>query len=637
MKVSYNALNTFFDGKLPPPDAVLEALMFHAWEIEEVIEKDGDTVLDVKVLPDKSAWALSHRGIAKDLSVILSIPLRRDPLREISDLSLRAKGLSIEIHTDRCARYIGAYITGVTVGPSPEWLQQYLRALGQRSINNVVDITNYVMLQFGQPLHAFDAKKLSALKIGVRQATEGEKIVTLTGEEYALSPEDTVIVDGGNDALLGIAGIKGGKVAEIDAQTTDIIIESAHFDRVAVRKTSQRLRLRTDASMRFENGVVPAMAAYAIRDVVASVLKEAGGALVGYADAGEEPVPRQKVSVSLSNINSVLGVSLSAADVEAIFLRFGYEHAWSGEVLTVEPPCERPDLIIPEDLIEEIGRIYGYEHVASVVPEKAALVEVNKTFYYTDLVRNALLDAGFSEVFTSSFRDKDEVKLKNALASDKGYLRSALTPNMHEVLVRNAPHTDLLGVREIRAFEVGTVFTKNGQYLSLALGVSSPQGYKAKSDDRILALGMERAEKALGTSLAWTKVNGVAEAVLSGALETLPMPSAYAPLTKTPNITYKPFSPYPFASRDVAFWVPQENALPAGRAPKEYLREMIVRAAGALLVRLDLFDTFSKDGRTSYAFRLIFQSYDKTLTEEDLVRAMDSVYAALKESGCEIR
>lgn len=630
MKVSYNALNTFFDGKLPSPSDVAQALTFHAWEIEEVVEKDGDTVLDVKVLPDKSAWALSHRGVAKDLSVVLDLPLARDPLLQKPDLSLRAEHLSIDIRTDACSRYVGAYITGVKVGQSPEWLQTYLRTLGQRSINNIVDITNYILLETGQPLHVFDARKLSALSIGVRQAKNGENITTLTGEDYALTSEDTVIVDGNSDTPLGIAGIKGGKAAEIDNTTVDIIIESANFSPVAIRKTSQRLRLRTDASARFENGVVPHMTAYAIRDAVDLILKEVGGILVGYADAGDEFLDRKNVSVSLPRINSILGVSLTVSDVEAIIARFGYVHSWDGEVLTVESPFERPDLTIPEDLIEEIGRIYGYEHVQSIAPERMPLTEINKTFYYTDLVRTALIQAGFSEVFTSSFRATDEVKLKNALASDKGYLRSALSENMSEALVRNAPNADLLGVRQVRMFEIGTVFTKNRQYFSLSLGVSSPSGYKAKSDNNVLTLGIEAVEKALGVKLVWKNVAGVAEAELSSVFETLSAPVAYAPFEKTPDTTYKPFSNYPFASRDVAFWAPEGMN-------KEGVESLIRESAGGLLVRLDLFDTFSKDGRTSYAFRLVFQSYEKTLTEEEIRGAMESVYVKLKEVGCEIR
>lgn len=630
MKVSYNNLNKFFEGKLPPPADIEKALTFHSWEVEEVVEADEDTMIDVKVLPDKSAWALSHRGIAKDLSVVLNTPLSFDPLSEEPHLKPKSDEVSITVDTPTCTRYIAAHIRAVSVGPSPEWLVKALTAIGQKSINNVVDITNYVMFGLGQPLHAFDAGKLKGLALGVRQAKEGETIVTLTGESYTLTAEDAVIVDGESDEPVGIAGVKGGKAAEIDAETKDIIIESAHFDAVAVRKTSQRLKLRTDASVRYENGVVPDMTAYGIRDAVDLILQLAGGSLGGYAQFGKPAKAREEVSVSLKKINSVLGLELSKDDVEAVIARFGYEHSWKGTVLSVTPPFERPDLAIAEDVIEEIGRIHGYDHVVSVTPDPLPLTELNKTFYYTDRIREALIEAGFSEMFTSSFRAEDEVKIKNALASDKGYLRSALKENMKEALARNAPNADLLGMKEIRAFEVGTVFTEAGEHLSLALGVSSPSGYKAKHDDQVLKEGMAAVEGVLGTSLHWGVGEGVAEAPLTEVVATLEMPTAYASFSKTPDITYKTFSAYPYVARDVAFWV-------TDGASASDLESLIRSTAGDLLVRLSLFDEFSKDGKTSYAFRLILQSYEKTLSDADVLPVMERVYEALKGKGYEIR
>ncbi len=630
MKISYNILNTFFDGKLPAPSVLEEAFTFHSWEIDEVVEKDGDTMFDVKVLPDKSAWALSHRGVAKDLSVVLDMPLAHDPFSITPELVPVTDVISVKVDTPLCDRYAAAYVTGVTVGPSPEWLVKSLATLGQRSINNIVDATNYVMFSLGQPLHAFDAKKLSSLSIGVRAARDGEKITTLTGDVCELSSVDTLIVDGGNDAPIGIAGIKGGKVAEVDQTTTDLVIESAHFNAVSTRKTSQRLKLRTDASIRYENGVVSDVVPYALTEVVRLILEIARGSLIGYVDTGTDVRMCSNVFVSLSKINSVLGLSLSKEDVDAIMARFGYRHVWQGDALSVIPPFERPDLRIAEDVIEEIGRVHGYDHVVSVTPEPIALTEMNTTFYYTDMVRKALQDVGFSEVFTSSFRAKDEVKLKNALASDKGYLRSALSENMKEALARNAPNADLLGVREVATFEVGTVFTKNGQSLSLALGVSSPSGYKAKNDDKVLERGIKAAEEVLGASLSWSKAQGVAETSLTEIIATLPTPTAYAPFERSKDITYKSFSNYPFASRDIAFW--------AGEGSEEAeLKKLISENAGPLLVRLDLFDRFEKESRVSYAFRLVFQSFERTLTAEEINDVIESVTKALTERGCEIR
>jgi phenylalanyl-tRNA synthetase beta chain len=626
----------FFDGKLPSPEEVAKAFTFHAWEIDGMEEKEGTTVLDVKVLPDKSAWALSHRGIAKDLSVVLNTPLARDPFRTRPDLEPKTDTVSVTVTTPKCRRYIAAYLKNVKVQESPEWLKRDLRALGQRPINNIVDITNYVMLGMGQPLHAFDAKKLSKLALGVRAAKEGEKITTLTGEEYALSADDMVIVDGGNDAPVGIAGVKGGKAAEIDQATTDIIIESANFDPVSVRKTSQRLKLRTEASMRYENGVVPDLTAYGVRDAVKFITDPqfladfGGGELVGYVDAGSDAPVQPEVSVSIPKINSVLGLSLTKDTIDAIIARFGYSYRWDGETLSVTPPFERPDLVIAEDLIEEIGRIHGYDHVTSVVPEPLQVAEINKTFYYIDRIREELANNGFSEVYTSSFREQDEIKMKNAFAADKGYLRSELRKNMDEALAKNAPNADLLGLREVRTFELGTVFTAKGEAMHIALGVRSPSGYKAKNDEPLLKAGMAAVDAALGAVLSWNVKDGIAEAELSNVLDTLPVPSGYAPFEKVPDATYAQFSQYPYVARDVAFWV-------TGSADAAELEALIRKEAGELLVRLSLFDEFSKEGRTSYAFRLILQSFEKTLSDEDVVPVMERVYSSLKEKGYEIR
>ena len=481
MKISYNELNkTYFDGKLPLPEVLGDALTFHAWEIEEIMKVGDDTVLDVKVLPDKSAWALSHRGIAKDISAILGIPLSKDPFAVPTVLEPKTSEVTVHITSPTCDRYTAALIRGLKVGESPQWLKNFLTSLGQRSINNIVDITNYVMFSTGQPLHAFDAGKLShehGYNILVRNAHENEPMTTLTGESYSLSTEDALIVDGGTDTPVGIAGIKGGKVAEVDANTIDILLESAHFEAVAIRKSSQRLKLRTDASQRYENGVSRGVAAIGITEALALILKECGGELIGYADTNPSPVVHPLVSVSLSKINSVLGLMLTSQDVEEILKRFGFIYSLADTTFTISPPFERPDLVIAEDVIEEIGRIHGYEHVPSIAIEPIPLREVNKRFFYAEQVRDALVQIGFSEIFTSSFRDTDYIKIKNALASDKGYLRShhGIVINIMDALEKNAPKADLFGDDKIRIFEFGKVFDSEGEKEVCICGVRSKQ------------------------------------------------------------------------------------------------------------------------------------------------------------------
>lgn len=635
MNVSRNWLQTYFSAPLPEATRLEEALTFHSSEVEGIEKMGDDAVLDVKVLPDKSAWMLSHRGVAKELSVILDVPLSHDPLATAPELMPTTDAIRIAIQTDACPRYAAALVRGVTVGPSPTWLRERLEAIGQRSINNVVDATNYILFGLGQPIHAFDAKHLAegdGYAVGVRTARAGETITALDEAVYELSTNDLVIVNGADEPM-GIAGVKGGKYSGVSEATTDLLIEAANFERVAVRTTSQRLKLRTDASARYENGVVPELASYGLTEVVRLITEIAGGELAGYADVFPQPRVVAPVSVPLERVCSVLGLSLSEEDVVDVLRRFGYEHTCTEGVVTVVPPFERDDLVIPEDLIEEIGRIHGLADVPSVTPAPVELGEVDARFFYAEEVRSALCALGFSEVYTSSFNAADEVCLENALASDKGCLRSNLRTHIEEALARNVLQKDLLGLDRIALFEVGTVFTQGqegrGEHLALSFGVRTGVAYKAKTDDPL----MEEAKTALTGILGSENFHvqdGVAEINLDAAIADLPAPTAYRPYTKETDATYTPFSLYPHITRDIALWA-GEGTL------SDEVAGVLHGEAGALLVHLRLFDEFTKDGRTSYAFRLVFQSHERTLTDEEVAGAMERVYKAVEERGWEVR
>lgn len=630
MKVSYNWLNKYFDGQLPAPDKLAEALTFHAWEIEETYEVEGDTVLDVKVLPDKSMWGLSHRGIAKDLSVILSLPLKKDPISSPPELGARDESIGINLEDGICRRFAAARIKGVKVGPSPEWLKKSLEAIGQRSINNIVDASNYVMFDLGQPSHAFDASLVGTDGFRVRAAKDSESLMGLDRVEYKFSSADTVIARADTDEALSVAGLKGGQHSGINDQTTEVLVEVANWDPVAIRKTGQRLKLRTDASARYENGIVPEMVPFGLKAVSDLIVEVAGGTLVGYNEIIKTETTLKSVSVSLSKLNSVLGVSLDQEAVSAILDKFGWSYEVEGEAFSIKPPFERTDLVIAEDLIEEIGRIYGYEHVAAVTPEPLPLKEINSRFYYNEIIRQTLVNLGWSEIYTSSFRQTDQVKLANAFAADKGYLRSTLTENMNDALAKNAPNADLLGIRQIKLFEIGTVFGGEGEHLKLSLGVRSPSGYKAKIDDAALNEATEAIERALGTKLSASISNGVSDINLGEVLSQLPKPTEYKAFAPAVSVTYRPYSVYPSVSRDIAMWIGEET-------DEATVSQILKETAGPLCVRISLFDKFAKDGRTSYAFRLVFQSNEKTLAGDEVNAIMDGVYQTVRERSWEVR
>lgn len=633
MKFSYNWLQSLLEKPLPPAAELGELITFHSAEIEELIPVSGDTVLDVKVLPDKSAWLMSHRGMAKEVAVITKNTLKNDPFLHPVTIAPDER-IKVSLETDTCDFYSAALITGVKVGPSPEWLKDRLVALGQRSINNIVDATNYVMFELGQPLHAFDADKLShdnGHHIVVRNAESGEKIVTLTGEEYTLSSSDALIVDGGNNTPVGIAGVKGGAVAAVDTSTTSILLEAAHFDRFAIRKTAKNLKLQTDASKRYENGICRTVAPIALTRVVDLILEVAGGTTEVVTAVGEASVSREPVTVTLTEVNSLLGVTLTMNDVEDILNRFAYTYTSDADTVTVTPPFERDDLVISEDLVEEIGRIYGLGHIVSIPPIVSAVTEINIRHYYSEKIRETLMALGFSEVYTSSFRNKDEVKLENALATDKGYLRSSLVENLREARTANVPHRDLLGLHAVKIFEIGTVFAAESEEFRVGIAVQTGTSYKAKVDDPLMTEALTALREVL--TVAPTLIHqaeGIVEFSLDALLPQLPPVTAYEPVSESPKRVYRQFSLYPAVSRDIAMWVPEG-------VTAEEVEEILAANAGPLCVRLSHLDTFTKEGRTSHAFRLVFQSFEKTLTDTEVQMSMDNLYKTVENQGWEAR
>lgn len=632
MKFSYNWLQTYFDASLPKPEELAKEITFHSSEIEEVINVGEDTVLDVKVLPDKSAWLMSHRGLAKEISVMLNMPLREDIFLTGDKLVSKGDSIKIKLDTSVCDFYGAALVKGVKVGPSPDWVRVRLEAVGQRSINNIVDATNYVMFETGQPLHAFDADKFDgAISIAVRQAKDGEKFTTLSNEELTLDSNDAVITHGETGQVLALAGVKGGLYAGVTNETTSILFESAHFDRVAVRKTARKHRLQTDAAKRYENGLNKLVAPIALNRVVALVVSIAGGELSEAAAVGELQSLINPVSVTLREVNSVLGLSLNEDDVFSIFKRFQYDCQIEAGVITVTPPFERDDIIIAEDLIEEIGRMNGLDKIVSVPPEKIPLKEFNARHYYAEKIRTALTGLGFSEIYTSSFRNNDVVRLENALATDKGYLRSSLVENIKEARTSNIPHRDLLGLQAVKIFEIGTVFLKDSEEFRVALAVQAGTTYKAKVDDVLLSEGVTAIEVACGVVVKPTyQAEGVVEFSLESLLSLVDPVTAYEAAPATSTGVYKAFSNYPSVSRDVAMWVGEGESV-------EKVSSLILVTAGDLCVRLTHLDTFTKEGRTSLAFRLVFQANDRTLTDAEIEPVMSAVYNAIKKAGFEPR
>ena len=439
-----------------------------------------------------------------------------------------------------------------------------------------------------------------------------------------------------SDAPVGIAGVKGGKSALINENTKNIIIEGANFNPVVTRRSSQSLKLQTDASQRFENDLPQELTAYGVVACVRLIEEISGGTCVGYVD--EYPVRKEnsEIVVKKESLGSILGLDIPENNVESILTRLSFSVMKNADGWTVVAPFERTDVIIPEDVIAEIGRVYGYEHVQSEVPKTVPLSELNIRHYYSEAIRDVLVAEGFSEVITSSFRKKDTIELANALASDKGCLRSTLRENIRETLDRNMPNLDLLGLRMLQVFEIGTVFSKTHdgkgikEHTELALGVRVKQGgYTAKDDVRGKEI-LEKLEAQLGVPCGAAIDAGVLTVNLTELLPKLPKPSTYAAFRGASEVTFIPYSPYPFVTRDIALWAEEGTTA-------ESIDALITETAGPLLFRTTLFDEFHKDGKVSYAFRLVFLSFDRTLTDEEVGGIMESIGKTLVVKGCVVR
>lgn len=655
MLISYKWLQTYFDQKLPEAEELADVITFSVFEIESLEEKNGDTLIDVKVLPDRAHYALCHRGIASEVGAALNEPIVIDKKKEPESKKLGSLSISIA-DSNACRRYIGRRVENISITASPQWLSEKLSAIDQRSINAVVDAANFVMFDIGQPLHAFDADKVRG-GIVVRFAKEGEQIVTLDNKEIALDPQTLVIADERN--VLAIAGIKGGKKAEVDQNTRNLILESANFNPILVRKTSERLGIRTDASKRFENELSPETAGHAMSEFSALLFELFPRASFGdVTDVYPRPVVQKALTVSTEVISKLLGVSVSEKDVIEILSRLSIVATKkSNTELELSIPSERLDLSIPEDIVEEVGRLFGYSKVPERLPPVTKNVPIiSRTLYWESKIRSILVDAGFSEVLTSSFSSEGDVAIEKPLASDKSFLRTNLTDNIARSLIFNLKNLPLLGIADIKIFEIGKVFTNGNEYTALCVGIAQPKNTKGdrvndqikkvrdlirdvlsvpisvvcKADDTggIVLL----AQKPIGSI---NNADGVMEINLDALIDVLPEQETWdIEHAKPETRAFAPISSFPFIVRDVAVFVPSSVST-------DEVWEVIEQGIGdakKLLMKHYLFDTFAKGDQVSFAFRLIFQSLERTLTDDETNKIMENVSAVLNaNSGWKVR
>lgn len=640
MKIYTPILKHFLDT-VPDTQTLKKIITDHAFEVEEVIEGAHGDVIDLKVLPDRAHDALSHRGIAREIATHTNAKyseLIHDTL--IPDTSVAS--VAVHMESPLCTRYMALRIARVKIEESPTWIKESFSALGMRSINLLVDLTNYVLIERGQPLHVFDAKKVKGT-IVVRMAHVGEKMVTLDNKDLALDESMLVIAD--DEAVLALAGVKGGKKAEVDAHTTEVILECASFDSISVRKTAFKTGLRTDAAKRFENNYPSVWADEALARYMTLLKREQSEIVYGaVTDLYANPRTPFAVDVSITRINLLLGTSLTQKEVTDIFTKLHLTFTLKTDDVYVMM-CDDNLFNIREEedkkyisyaIIGHIARVLGYE---KGIPKKeyVALKEKGLVAHFThesDRIRNELVARGFVEVRTYHFQNEGVEELENPIANDKKYIRSSLRHGMQDALTKGFYNAALLGMSDMSLFEIGTVVNERGEEVYVALARTYANLKKQKNT----ATELETILREVAPQIAYVKnfEQGIVEGMIESHNDVPVADSEPVSLVHLmENVVWKSLSPYPFATRDIAFFVSDE-------AKQKELKDVIFLWAGPLCTRVDLFDEFEKkleDGtsKLSRAYRLVFQSHQKTLTDEEVNKVMQNVETEIKALGCEVR
>lgn len=642
MKISRNWLQSYFDKPIPEADKLATLFNYHSFEVEEHVDLGSDSVLDVKVLPDRAHYCLSHRGAAYELSVLTGLPLKADRIKETAHVTSKVEP-SIKIEDPAfCRRYMARMVESVTVGASPVWIQKFLTTIGERSINSLVDATNITMFDIGQPMHIFDADKIQG-NVVVRKAKEGERLVLLDGREITLTKNDNVIAD--DAGALVVAGAKGGKRAEVSSATTRIMIESANFEPTAVRRTSTRLDIRSESSKRYENEITPELTSLGIYNISALISELCPKAIFGpVVDIYPVKSEKKVLTFDPGYIAERLGVSVGDDKIRAILTSMSIDIEVKNGLWQLTIPHERLDLNIREDIVEEIGRIYGYEHIIGVLPPKTDRpVPILPSFYVSEKIKNILVSQGYSEVSLYALVGKGEVEIAYPLAKDKSYFRNSLSAGLRDCLEKNSLNADLLNLDQIKIFEIGRVSRGGVEKIVLGLGVCVIKKIKGVKSDLVISETLKRLSSEFGVNIDAKIVVENNRAVVEIDLDTvlgqykMPKDASYKDLEFKPcsGNKYAKISMYPFMVRDVAVFVPEN--IDSNTVWQVIAGTLDSVKANDLIKRHSLFDTFRKDGKVSYAFRLVLQADDKTLTDMITNEIMNSVYKSLVDKGWTIR
>ena len=660
----------FADGiQILPDDAVPGEEVFSYLDLD-------DEIIELSITPNR-ADALSMRGVAYEVAAIYdkAVTFKEFTLTETTEAA--ADALSVSIDTDKAPYYAARILDNVTIAPSPQWLQNLLMNEGIRPINNVVDVTNYILLYFGQPMHAFDLDTFEGNDIRVREARAGEKLVTLDGEERDLEATDLVITVA--DKPVALAGVMGGQATEISEKSSRVVLEAAVFNGKSIRKTSGRLNLRSESSSRFEKGINVATVNEAL-DAAASMIAELTGATVrkGIVSAGQLDTSDVEVSSTLADVNRVLGTELSYADVEDVFRRLGFGLSGNAESFTVSVPRRRWDITIEADLFEEIARIYGYDKLPATLPKDDGTAgELTATQKLRRQVRTIAEGAGLTEIITYALttpekavefttRPSNLTELMWPMTVDRSVLRQNMVSGILDTVAYNVARKN----KDLALYEIGKVFEQTGnpkeelpnEINSFAFALT---GLVAEKDfqtaavpvDFFYAKGILEALFArLGLEVNYTATQEIKSlhpgrtALISLGDQVLGFLGQVHPVTAKaydipetyvaelnlsaieaalqPAAPFVEITKFPAVSRDIALLLKAEVTH----------QEVVdaIRAAGVKrLTDIKLFDVFSGEklgvGMKSMAYSLTFQNPEDSLTDEEVARYMEKIQASLEE------
>ena len=704
MRFSYNWLQEYFDSPLPPAPKLAELLTMHAFEVEEVRRAGKDALLSVDVLPNRISDAAQYDGMAQEIAAILGKRARMPMLRPKTVAKKTAARIRVRVDArDACSRYAVRIIEGVRVHTSPRWLSERLRASGLRPINAVVDAANYMMLKTGQPMHVFDYERIGALSektsaredgqakerpktLVVRYARRGETFTSLEkAKPYALQPSMLLISDE-TDAPLALAGIKGGKDAEVSARTTTIVLEAAQFSGPLLRRTSRALGLTTDAAVRFAHGVDPNAIPRALDELAALVQQLAGGAaLSGIADAYPRPAKPQMIPLRAAKLAAVLGTDIPAATVRALMRRLGFALqplSGASKGWMVRVPTRRPDIEVEENLIEEVGRLFGYERIAARGIAISAAQEDDPLYMWSMRIRQHLARLGFSELLSYNMvgaaelrrmgmpDDNAVLELANPTRPELRYMRPVLAFGALAAIQKNQEHAPRMQVAEIGhvfcksrlgaatpgVFETPHVvfaLAERGASAELffelkgmlsALCASLGLGTRVRVDDAAASAGepcgMARSlmhpyrsgevrigNDALG-QIGELHPEIARDMKLKHRVVFCELSLARLAALQTRELEYRPIARYPALVRDCAVLVPQQTRVAEVLGALE-------TAGGALLSSADLFDAYEgrelPKGKKNLAFHLMFQSSERTLKDKEVDDIMSRMMQALEE------